>query len=115
MSVQPWLLAAVAGLLLHALSHDVLAAPSTSVKARVGDTLAGWAGLALAVVGVEPGGWVESVPMPLRLAGIALLAAAIAARSFMSRARPHAHGHAHHHGPDAAGDEAHQHGESEHP
>lgn len=90
-SVQPWLLAAVAGLLLHALSHDVLAPPSASLRGRVGDTLAGWTGLALAAAGIEAGGWIESVPVPLRIAGTALLAGVIAARSFL--ARPHAHQH----------------------
>lgn len=89
-AVQPWLLAAVAGLLLHALSHDALAAPARSTKARAGDTFAGWAGLALATLGVERGGWIEQVPAGLRAAGIVVLAGAIAARSFVSR--PHAHG-----------------------
>jgi ZIP family zinc transporter len=88
-AVQPWLLAAVAGLLLHALSHDALAAPSFSVKARAADMLAGWAGLSLAVLGVERGGWIEHVPVALRVAGTLVLAAAIAARSFLGR--PHAH------------------------
>ena len=92
-AVQPWLLAAVAGLLLHALSHDALAPPSVSTRARVVDTLAGWAGLALAAFGIEHGGWIESVPVPLRIVGTLVLAGAIAARSFVSRAaRPHAHG-----------------------
>jgi ZIP family zinc transporter len=91
-SMQPWLLAAVAGLLLHALSHDALPPRSVSTRARVTDTVAGWAGLSLAVLGVEHGGWIESIPVPLRLAGTLVLAGAIAARSFLSRARPHAHG-----------------------
>jgi hypothetical protein len=86
-SAQPWLLALVAGLLLHALSHDVLAPPSPSLRGRIGDTLAGWAGLALAAIGVEHGGWIESIPVPLRIAGTAVLASAIAARSFSGRAR----------------------------
>ena len=94
-AVQPWLLAAVAGLLLHALSHDVLAAPALSTRGRAVDTLAGWAGLALATLGVERGGWIERVPAPLRLVGIVALAGAIAARSFLGR--PHAHGE-HKHG-----------------
>lgn len=92
-SVQPWLLASVAGLLLHALSHDVIGAPSVSTKARVGDTLAGWAGLLLAVLGVEDGGWIEGIPVAARVAGTAVLAGAIAARSFMPRGHKHAHDH----------------------
>ena len=92
-AVQPWLLALVAGLLLHALSHDVLPSPSTSLRARARDTLAGWAGLALSIVGVEPGGWIERVPWGLRAAGVAVLAGAIAARSFAGRRwRPHVDG-----------------------
>jgi ZIP family zinc transporter len=94
-AVQPWLLAAVAGLLLHALSHDVLAAPALSMRGRAVDTLAGWAGLALATLGVERGGWIERVPAALRFVGIVVLAGAIAARSFLGR--PHAHGE-HKHG-----------------
>jgi ZIP family zinc transporter len=96
-SVQPWLLALVAGLLLHALSHDALAPPSVSLKARVGDTLAGWAGLALAAAGIERGGWIESIPVPLRVACTVVLAGAIAARSFIARSGDsHAHGgHSH--------------------
>jgi hypothetical protein len=85
-AVPPWLLAAVAGLLLHALSHDVLAVPAASWRARAGDMVAGWAGLLLATLGVEGGGWVESVPWWLQAAGIAVLAGAIAARSFVGRA-----------------------------
>jgi ZIP family zinc transporter len=96
-AVQPWLLAAVAGLLLHALSHDALAAPSTSAKARAGDMLAGWAGLALAIAGIEEGGWIVHVPWAARIAVTLLLAGAIAARSFLGK--PHAHGHGQHHHP----------------
>lgn len=93
-TVQPWLLAAVAGLLLHALSHDAVSAPAVSTKARVIDTLAGWSGLALATLGVERGGWIEQVPAWLRAAGIAALAAGIAARSFAARGHTHGgHGH----------------------
>ncbi len=92
-AVQPWLLAAVAGLLLHALSHDALAAPSVSLPARAGDTLAGWAGLALAAVGVEDGSWMARIPWGLRAAAVAVLAGAIAARSFAGRGEARAHHH----------------------
>jgi ZIP family zinc transporter len=94
-AVQPWLLAAVAGLLLHALSHDAVATPAATTGARMADTVAGWSGLALAALGVERGGWIEHVPVALRAAGIVVLAGAIAARSFWARA--HAHGE-HRHG-----------------
>jgi ZIP family zinc transporter len=84
-AVQPWLLAVVAGLLLHALSHDALAAPLLSGSARTLDTLAGWAGLALASFGVEDHGWAEHVPSGLRAVAVLVLAGAIAARSFLGR------------------------------
>jgi zinc transporter ZupT len=89
-AAQPWLLAVVAGLLLHALSHDALPAPPPSLQARAGDVLAGWAGLALATLGVERGGWFDRVPLALRAASIVALAGAIAARSLVGRV--HAHG-----------------------
>jgi ZIP family zinc transporter len=93
-AVQPWLLAAVAGLLLHALSHDALGTPHVTLGARAGDTLAGWAGLALALVGVEHGTFLDGISWPLRTAGLVVLAGAIAARSFAGRqvpARQHDH------------------------
>jgi ZIP family zinc transporter len=96
-AVEPWILALVAGLLLHALAHDALGPPSTSLAARTGDTLAGWAGLALALLGVEHGGWIDRIPSPLRVAGIAVLGGAIAARSFWAgRAAVVGGGHHHH-------------------
>ncbi len=95
-SVQPWLLASVAGLLLHALSHDALAAPGTTTKARWLDTFAGWAGLMLAILGVESGTWLDRVPLVLRGVGIAVLGGAIAARSFWPRRAAEEH-HGHHH------------------
>jgi ZIP family zinc transporter len=88
-AVQPWLLAVVAGLLLHALSHDALVAPLVSVPARAMDTLAGWCGLALASFGVEDGGWTVHVPSGLRVVAVVVLAGAIAARSFLARAHVH--------------------------
>jgi ZIP family zinc transporter len=90
-AVQPWLLAVVAGLLLHALSHDALAAPLLSLPARAMDTLAGWGGLALAAFGVEDGGWAARVPAGLRVAAVVVLAGAIAARSFFGRAAARRH------------------------
>lgn len=90
-AVQPWVLAAVAGLLLHALSHDALASPPASARARVADMMAGWGGLALATVGVEKGGVIDQVPAPLRAGALVLLASLIAARSFHPRAHRHAH------------------------
>lgn len=96
-AVQPWILATVAGLLLHALSHDALAPTSPRLGGRVADTFAGWAGLLLAAVGTEEGGWIEHVPLGLRACGVVVLASGIAARSFWPR-RPAAEaGHDHPH------------------
>jgi hypothetical protein len=89
-AVQPWILAAVAGLLLHALAHDALASPGASVYARAGETLAGWAGLLVALLGVEDGGWLIAAPLAAQIAVIVAAAIAIAARSFWPRA-PHEH------------------------
>jgi hypothetical protein len=96
-AVQPWILASVAGLLLHALSHDALAPASQSLGGRIADTIAGWAGLALAAIGTEEGGWTEHVPFALRIGGGLVLATAIAARSLLPRrAAPDAeHDHPH--------------------
>jgi len=94
---QPWILATVAGLLLHALSHDALAAPGSTTLARSIDTGAGWAGLLVAIIGVEPGGWIGEVPLSVRIAGVVGLAALIAARSFWPRSHPQGAEHGHHH------------------
>jgi hypothetical protein len=91
-AVQPWILATVAGLLLHALSHDALEPPAATLPARIADTVAGWVGLLLAVIGVEAGSWLDRVPGALRVVGIVVLASAIAARSFWPRRRA-AHRH----------------------
>jgi hypothetical protein len=88
-AVEPWLLSLVAGLLLHALSHDVLEPPGASTPARVADTVAGWIGLLLAVLGVEKGSWLSDVPGWARVAGVAALAGAVAARSFWPRGHEH--------------------------
>jgi ZIP family zinc transporter len=91
-AVEPWLLASVAGLLLHALSHDhdhdAREPPAASTLARVADVAAGWAGLGMAVLGVEEGSWLAAVPGWMRTAGVVVLAAAITARSlWRSRSR----------------------------
>jgi ZIP family zinc transporter len=93
-AIEPWLLASVAGLLLHALAHDAFAEPVGGLAERTGDAAAGLLGVALAVSGVEEGGWVASVPWPLRAVGIALLGAVILARSFWGMKRGAGHEHA---------------------
>ncbi len=94
-SVQPWILATVAGLLLHALSHDVLEPASQTRGGRIADMIAGWAGLLLALLGVEEGGWIDRIPVALRAFGFVALAAVIAARSFWRRAPAAGHDHPH--------------------
>ncbi len=96
-AVQPWVLATVAGLLLHALSHDAIGPPAPSTGGRVIDMLAGWAGLLLATVGAEEGGWTERFPTGLRACGIVVLALLIAARSFWPRRHAAEAGHDHPH------------------
>jgi ZIP family zinc transporter len=102
-AIEPWLIAAVAGILLHALSHDgglrppnprheAIPSGATSISGRTIEASAGILGLVLAAGGVETDGWVRDIPGPLRLAGVALLAALIIARSFMpvrAGERPH--------------------------
>lgn len=89
-AVQPWILASVAGLLLHALAHgahDPLEPPRATLLARLAEMAAGWAGLLVAVLGVEEGSWLEQVPGWARMAVVGVLAGAIAARSFWARSR----------------------------
>jgi ZIP family zinc transporter len=94
-ALGPWILALVAGLLLHALSHDVLAPPPETLRARIADAGAGLVGLGVAVVGVEDSGWLARLELPVRAAGVAALGVAIAARSLAPRKHGHAHPHAH--------------------
>ena len=94
-AIQPWILATVAGLLLHALSHDALEPASPTNGGRVVDMLAGWAGLALALLGTEERGWIERVPAAFRAVGVVALAGVIAARSFWRREPSAGHDHPH--------------------
>src|SRR5260221_13983189 len=56
----PWILALVAGLLLHALAHDAFAEPPEALRGRVADAFAGLVGLTVALVGLEPARWIAS-------------------------------------------------------
>jgi ZIP family zinc transporter len=89
---QPWILALVAGLLLHALAH-ASAGRAATMKGKTLDATAGLAGLAIALFGVEEGGWTTKIPLSAKIAGALLIAAIIVARSF--RAQGHAHKHVH--------------------
>lgn len=85
-TIRPWLVAAVAGLLLHALSH----APKTgeeSARSRVTEIVAGLVGLSLALVSLEHDGWVLYLGWPLRVLGVVALVAAVVAKGLLSSAR----------------------------
>lgn len=95
-AVEPWLIATVAGILLHALSHEALTSTAQSLAGRAVEAAAGLLGLGLGAAGVAADGWMEGVPRELRALGVVLLAGLIIARSFIparAGARPHAHRH----------------------
>lgn len=85
-SMRPWLVAAVAGLLLHALSH----APKMGeegARSRVTEIVAGLMGLSLALVSLEHDGWVLYLGWPLRVLGLVVLVAAVVAKGLVTGAR----------------------------
>ncbi|HRI66059.1 MAG TPA: hypothetical protein PK156_17550, partial [Polyangium sp.] len=55
---KPWLVAAVAGLLLHALLHETKHSDEVDLRGRVTNVVAGLLGLSVAVLSLEPDGWV---------------------------------------------------------
>lgn len=95
--IKPWLLATVAGLLLHAVSHEMRPHEASSLRGRLGASFAGLLGLSLAVAGIDSSdAWVAAVPWPLRVLGLALMGAAIVALCFSTRrAADHHPGAAH--------------------
>lgn len=82
---KPWLVAAVAGLLLHALfhEHETKRPDEQDFRHRVTDIIAGLLGLSVAVLSLEPDGWVRLVSWPLRLALLGASIAAVVARVFV--------------------------------
>lgn len=94
-SMEPWVLATVAGILLHALWHDALELPATSRRGRFADAAAGLLGLALTAVHYEDGHWHHPEAFGAVVAGV--LALAIVGRSAFAPAAKHDHGHAHAH------------------
>jgi zinc transporter ZupT len=90
-SVKPWLVAAVAGLLLHALLHGTKRAEDDDLRGRITDVVAGLLGLSVAVLSLEPDGWVRFVSWPLRIALLVVMAAAVVARVFVRTKQAAAH------------------------
>ena len=80
-TVEPWILATIAGLLLHALAHDAFPEPPVGALGRVFDATAGLAGLSLALIGVEDHGWSQEIPVWLQVLGVVVVAGAIVLRS----------------------------------
>ncbi|MDC3954584.1 hypothetical protein [Polyangium jinanense] len=86
-SIRPWLIAAVAGLLLHALSHTPKKTGEETTRSRVTEVVAGLVGLSLALVSLEHDGWVLYLDWPLKVLGIVVLVAAVVAKGLLSGAR----------------------------
>lgn len=82
-AVKPWLVAAVAGLLLHALLHGTKRAEDGDLRGRITDAVAGLLGLSVAVLSLEPDGWIRFVPWSLRIVGFVVMAAVVVARWFV--------------------------------
>ncbi len=80
---KPWLVAAVAGLLLHALLHNVKRSEEVDLRGRITDIIAGLLGLSVAVLSLEQDGWVRHVSWPLRLALLVAMVAAVIIRGFV--------------------------------
>lgn len=88
-TMRPWLIASVAGLLLHALTH---ASTHTHHHAhahthqedgrKLKELLAGLLGIGLAIASLESDGWVRALSWPLRGAGLFVLASAVALKTY---------------------------------
>ncbi|WP_437588239.1 hypothetical protein [Sorangium sp. So ce1000] len=84
-TIEPWLLSAVAGLLLHALSHEAVASgPATSVS-RAGEAIGGLLGLFLSTIGIDEEDWVQQIPAALKIVALFVLAGLILLRSYGPR------------------------------
>ncbi|WP_437764179.1 hypothetical protein WMF27_36830 [Sorangium sp. So ce281] len=90
--IEPWLLSAVAGLLLHALSHEAIASGPATPLSRAGEAMGGLLGLFLATIGIDEEEWVQKIPFALQVAALSVLAGLILMRSCGPRRateRPH--------------------------
>ncbi|KYG11032.1 hypothetical protein BE21_58385 [Sorangium cellulosum] len=91
-AVEPWLLSAVAGLLLHALSHEAVASGPATTVSRAGEAVGGLLGLVLATIGIDEEEWVQQIPFQLQIAALVVVAGLILLRSYGPRRaaeRPH--------------------------
>ncbi|WP_437315499.1 hypothetical protein [Sorangium sp. So ce385] len=91
-AVEPWLLSAVAGLLLHALSHEAVASGPATTVSRAGEAVGGLLGLMLATIGIDEEEWVQQIPFQLQIAALVIVAGLILLRSYGPRRaaeRPH--------------------------
>ncbi|WP_437568916.1 hypothetical protein [Sorangium sp. So ce542] len=91
-AVEPWLLSAVAGLLLHALSHEAVASGPATTVSRAGEAVGGLLGLALATIGIDEEEWVQQIPFQLQIVALVVVAGLILLRSYgPRRAAEHPH------------------------
>ncbi|KYF68362.1 hypothetical protein [Sorangium cellulosum] len=91
-AVEPWVLSAVAGLLLHALSHEAIASGPATFVSRAGEAMGGLLGLFLATIGIDKEEWVQQIPVALRISALVILAGLIFLRSYgPRRAVEHTH------------------------
>ncbi|WP_437979172.1 hypothetical protein WMF11_24995 [Sorangium sp. So ce295] len=84
-SAEPWVLATIAGLLVHAVSHEAIASRAETPASRAGEAAGGLLGLALGVLGVDEEAWVRRLPSGFGVAGLVLLAALVLLRSYGPR------------------------------
>lgn len=91
-AIEPWVLAAVAGLLLHALSHEAVASGPATTLSRAGEAVGGLLGLLLATIGIDEEEWVQEIPVPLQIATLVVLVGLVLLRSYgPRRAAEHPH------------------------
>ncbi|MGK3999641.1 hypothetical protein [Sorangium sp. So ce1024] len=91
-AIEPWVLAAVAGLLLHALSHEAVASGPATTLSRAGEAAGGLLGLLLATIGIDEEEWVQEIPVPLQIATLIVLVGLVLLRSYgPRRAAEHPH------------------------
>ncbi|WP_437526282.1 hypothetical protein WME79_40685 [Sorangium sp. So ce726] len=84
-SAEPWVLATIAGLLVHAVSHEAIASRAVTPASRAAEAAGGLLGLALGVLGIDDEAWARRLPPGFGVAGMVLLAALVLLRSYGPR------------------------------